>query len=658
MISEFFQRLFDLPRGQKRTIQLVVDTGLMLASFGLAMALRLDSLAFAANPQIWLIILLVIPFSLLVFMRLGFYRAVIRFISAQTAITILLGIATSAILLALVSALTAVPIPRSVPAIYAMLALLSVGGVRFALRAIYQQSQIVLKEPVIIYGGGEAGRQLLATLQQGREYNVVAFVDDDPHLQGVEIGGLRVHASRAIGLLTTQYGAKRVLLAIPSASRQQRKVILDRLEPLPVRVQTIPGIADILSGKARITELREVTLEDLLGRDPVPPREDLLDANIRGKVVLVSGAGGSIGSELCRQILQRAPRVLVLLEVSEFALYTIDMELRQVVERQGLDLRIIPLLGSVQSTRRTEAALRQCHVETVYHAAAYKHVPMVERNVVEGIRNNVFGTRTLALAAIAAGVRDFILISSDKAVRPTNVMGASKRLAELVCQALAAHQSGTRFAMVRFGNVLGSSGSVIPLFRRQIETGGPITVTDPEITRYFMSIPEAAQLVIQAGAMVQGGDVFVLDMGAPVKIVDLAQRMVRLCGLKPYVVTAAGPLGEGDIAITFTGLRPGEKRFEELLIGDNPQTTSHPRIMTAQETSLEWQALEDLLAALFKACIAQDVAQIRHLLQAAPTGYQPSAQIADLLWNEDDLAAGETAARMPSPRPASLSQAG
>jgi len=637
MISKFFQRLFDLPRGQKRAIQLVVDTGLMLASFGLAMALRLESLAFVTDPRIWAAMLVVIPCSLLVFMRLGFYRAVIRFISAQTGVTILLGIAFSTILLALVSALTAAAIPRSVPVIYAMLALLSVGGVRFVLRAIYQQSQIVLKEPVIIYGGGEAGRQLLATLQQGREYNVVAFVDDDPHLQGVEIGGVRVHASRLIGWLTRQHGVKRVLLAIPSASRQQRKVILDRLEPLPVRIQTMPGIADILSGKARITELREVALEDLLGRDPVPPRADLLDANIRGKVVLVSGAGGSIGSELCRQIVQRAPRVLVLLEVSEFALYTIDMELRQVVERQGLVLRIIPLLGSVQSTRRTEAALRQCHVETVYHAAAYKHVPMVERNVVEGIRNNVFGSRTLALAAIAAGVKDFILISTDKAVRPTNVMGASKRLAELVCQGLAAHQSGTRFAMVRFGNVLGSSGSVIPLFRRQIETGGPITVTGPEITRYFMTIPEAAQLVIQAGAMAQGGDVFVLDMGEPVKIVDLARRMVLLCGLTPYIVSAEGPPGEGDIAIIFTGLRPGEKRFEELLIGTDPRATSHPRIMTAQETCLDWPALEDLLAALFAASVAQDVTAIRALLQAAPIGYQPAEGIADLLWNEDDL---------------------
>jgi len=657
MISKFFQRLFDLPRGQKRAIQLVVDTGLMLASFGLAMALRLESLAFVTDPRIWAAMLVVIPCSLLVFMRLGFYRAVIRFISAQTGVTILLGIAFSTILLALVSALTAAAIPRSVPVIYAMLALLSVGGVRFVLRAIYQQSQIVLKEPVIIYGGGEAGRQLLATLQQGREYNVVAFVDDDPHLQGVEIGGVRVHASRLIGWLTRQHGVKRVLLAIPSASRQQRKVILDRLESLPVRVQTIPGIADILSGKARITELREVALEELLGRDPVPPREELLDANIRGKVVLVSGAGGSIGSELCRQILRRAPKVLVLLEVSEFALYTIDMELRQLAAHVGLGVRIVPLLGSVQSTRRSEAALRGCAVETIYHAAAYKHVPMVEHNVVEGIRNNVFGTRTLALAAIAAGVRDFILISTDKAVRPTNVMGASKRLAELVCQALAARQSGTRFAMVRFGNVLGSSGSVIPLFRHQIETGGPITVTDPEITRYFMTIPEAAQLVIQAGAMARGGDVFVLDMGEPAKIVDLAQRMVRLCGLTPYIETAAGPPGEGDIAITFTGLRSGEKRFEELLTGNNPQPTSHPRIMTAQETCLDWPGLEDLLAALFEASIAQDVPAIRALLQAAPIGYQPAAEIADLLWNADDLNAGETAALMPSPGPVSLSRA-
>jgi FlaA1/EpsC-like NDP-sugar epimerase len=620
--------LFRLPRKQKRTIQLVVDAVLIATSFLLAMLLRLESWTPLAEARTWLALLLLIPLSLAIYVRLGFYRAVIRYLGPKAIRAVFIGVVISALSLALASYLLALGIPRSVPFIYAMLALLTIGGVRFGLRAIYLRSQIRHKPRVVIYGAGSAGRQLAVSLSHGQEYLPIAFVDDALGLQNTFIEGLKVYPPRQLGYLADTYGAERVLLAMPSVARSRRREILAELEPQGFPVQTIPGVADMVTGRARISEVRDVAVEDLLGRDPVPPNPTLMEANIRGKVVLVSGAGGSIGAELCRQILRHGPSLLLLLEISEFALYRIEQDLKRIAAEEGLTVRVEALLGSVQHRERLTTVLKSYEVQTVYHAAAYKHVPMVEHNVVEGVQNNVFGTLSMARATIEAGVETFVLVSTDKAVRPTNVMGTTKRLAELICQAFARHQSTTRFCMVRFGNVLGSSGSVVPLFREQIQAGGPITVTHPDITRFFMTIPEAAQLVIQAGAMARGGDVFVLDMGEPVRIAELARQMVRLSGLR--VRDERNP--DGDIAIAYSGLRPGEKLFEELLVGEDVAPTSHPRIMTAQEVFWEWSRLEGFLDQLFDACRNFHHDGIRRLLLEAPTAYRPQGDIVDLVW--------------------------
>ncbi|GIU08550.1 nucleoside-diphosphate sugar epimerase [Shewanella morhuae] len=485
-------------------------------------------------------------------------------------------------------------------------------------------------EPVIIYGAGVSGRQLLTSLVQSHEYYPFAFVDDDLSLQGTVIQGVHVHSPFIIRQLIQQKSATKVLLAMPSASRAKRQAILARLEPLAVQVLTIPAMSDLVNGTKLYTDIKEVEIDDLLGRDAVNPQEELLSANIKDKVVMVTGAGGSIGSELCRQILKQLPKKLILLELSEFALYSIDRELNAIAKELGLDVRILPMMGTVQRENRVQAIMESFGVQTVYHAAAYKHVPLVEHNVVEGVRNNVFGTLYTARAAIAAKVETFVLISTDKAVRPTNVMGTTKRMAELVLQALSREQNKTRFCMVRFGNVLGSSGSVVPLFRTQIANGGPVTVTHPEITRFFMTIPEASQLVIQAGAMGKGGDVFVLDMGKSVKIVDLAKKMIRLSGYE--VRSEKNP--EGDIAIEFSGLRPGEKLYEELLIGDDVTGTEHERIMTANELHLTWAEYSVILDRLDKACHDFNHEAIRDILLKAPTGFAPTDGICDLVYQQ------------------------
>lgn len=618
--------LFRLSRQNKRLIQLLTDGALIVISFNMAMLLRLDSWAFLQNPADWLALTIMVPLSLLIFIRLGFYRAVIRYLTHKAVEAVMIGVAISAVCLWIVSYAFNLPVPRSVPFIYAMLSVFTIGGIRFALRALYMSGQKRQKTRVLIYGAGAAGRQLASSLQQGCEYQPIAFVDDSPTLQDSSVHGLKVYAPNKMRKLIDSYGAKKVLLALPSTSRARRREILRELEPLGVSVKTIPGMACIVSGKSKINEVHNVAVEDLLGRDPSPPDPSLMDAKIAGKVVMVTGAGGSIGSELCRQIIRQKPRQLVLLELSEFGLYSIEQDLKRLSTEEGLDVPVKPLLGSVQNGHRQEAIMKRYGVQTVYHAAAYKHVPMVEGNVIEGIRNNVFGTLHTAQAAVAAGVETFVLVSTDKAVRPTNVMGATKRLAELVCQALANSQSTTVFSMVRFGNVLGSSGSVVPLFRRQIQSGGPITVTHPEITRYFMTIPEAAQLVIQAGSLAKGGDVFVLDMGDPVNITELAKHMVRLSGLEPFCSeTMKRSDQSGDIEIVYTGLRPGEKLYEELLVGENVARTCHDRIMTAHEMYWPWQALDRLLKEILEACRAYDPSTARSLLESAPLAYNPSA---------------------------------
>lgn len=635
MLSRVLHPLFRLPRAQKRLIQLCVDATLVTVSFLLAMFLRLDSWAFINDPNVWWMLPAIIPISLFIFMRLGFYRAIIRYISMQAAVTILAGVLASMMTLVAINYLLLLPIPRSVPFIYAMLAMLTIGGVRVVLRALYSRGQMRYKTRVLVYGAGSSGRQLVVSFRNGNEYEPVCFVDDDDELQRSSIQGLKVYSPQAIEGLVEVFGVEKILLALPSATRARRREILESLENVPTPVQTVPGIADVVENGAKTTEIRDVAVEDLLGRDPVPPNESLIGANITEKVVLVTGAGGSIGSELCRQILRQRPAMLLLLEISEYNLYSVEQDLRSIAQKEGFaDVPVRALLGSVQHLERLQAVMTYYQVQTVYHAAAYKHVPMVEHNVEEGLINNALGTLNCARAAVASGVSDFVLVSTDKAVRPTNVMGATKRLAELICQAMAGAQENTRFCMVRFGNVLGSSGSVVPLFRRQIAAGGPITVTHPEITRYFMTIPEAAQLVIQAGAMAKGGDVFVLDMGDPVKITNLASKMVRLSGLEPYVLTPDQPKTphDGDIEIRFTGLRPGEKLYEELLIGERVRLTAHPRIMTANEVSLSLQEAETLMQELVNACKGCDSTRLQQLLIDAPLGYQPNGGLVDHLW--------------------------
>jgi FlaA1/EpsC-like NDP-sugar epimerase len=529
-------------------------------------------------------------------------------------------------------------------------ALLGIVGGRFAMR-IYLMRQAMPGERVAIYGAGEAGAHLVAALAGGKQFVPVAFVDDSLSVQGRSINGVQVHHPEALPKLVADLGIKRVLLALPSVSRRKRRQIIANLEPLSVHVQTKPDIDDLSSGYARVDEIREVDVADLLGRDSIRPNDRLLDACIRGKTVAVTGAGGSIGSELCRQIIRLGPRQLLLLEVSELALYQIERELRQISGRDGLDIDIVALLGSVHHADRMRLVFKTFNVNTVYHAAAYTHVPMVEHNMVEGVHNNIIGTWYTAQAADDACVDTFVLVSTDKAVSPVNVMGATKRFAELVLQGLHQRGSNTRFCMVRFGNVLESSGSVVPLFREQIRRGGPVTVTHPAIIRYFMTIPEAAQLVIQAGSMGKGGDLFVLDMGQPVRIEDLARRMINLMGLT--VRDRHDP--DGDVAIEYTGLRPAEKLYEELLIGSNVMGTEHPMIMRALEESLPWDNVQACLDELLKAIRVFDCERARELLLTYVDGYKPRNGVEDLVWRathtETSLVADSVVTELDSRRP-------
>ncbi len=642
---EFLQSIFSLPRAQKRIVSLSVDSLFLVFAFWAALLVRLDDVSVLSDSAYWLVLMCILPVSLFVFAKFGLYRAVLRYMGLQALVAIASGVIVSTIMLVLVAFYTEANVPRTFPLIYASFALVFIGGSRAMVRSLVGTGIKRVGEPVIIYGAGVSGRQLLSSLVQSHEYHPFAFVDDDESLHGTVIQGVHVHSPSIIRKLIKQKSATKVLLAMPSASRTKRQAILLTLESLAVQVLTIPAMADLVNGNKLYSDIKEVEIDDLLGRDSVAPRDDLLAANITNKVVMVTGAGGSIGSELCRQILKQSPAKLVLFELSEFALYAIERELKSIALELNIDVPIFPLMGSVQRENRIQAVMESFGVQTVYHAAAYKHVPLVEHNVVEGVRNNVFGTLYTARAAIAAKVETFVLISTDKAVRPTNVMGTTKRMAELVLQAFAKENNQTRFCMVRFGNVLGSSGSVVPLFRNQIANGGPVTVTHPEITRFFMTIPEASQLVIQAGAMGKGGDVFVLDMGKSVKIVDLATKMIRLSGFE--VRNEMNP--DGDIAIEFSGLRPGEKLYEELLIGDDVTGTEHERIMTANESFLEWSDYSIILERLDKACHEFQHEVIRDILLTTPTGFAPTDGICDLVWQQracDDIDSVEEAAKV------------
>ncbi|EFV8075481.1 NAD-dependent epimerase/dehydratase family protein [Shigella sonnei] len=622
-------RILELPRIVKRGIIICIDVVMVIFSFWLSYWLRLDEQTAFLSAPMWFAAAILTIFTVFIFIRIGLYRAVLRYVSAKIMLLIPVGIPASTLSLVVISYSLSIMLPRTVVGIYFLVLLLLTSGSRLLFRMILNYG-VKGSAPVLIYGAGESGRQLLPALMQAKEYFPVAFVDDNPRLHKAVIHGVTVYPSDKLSYLVDRYGIKKILLAMPSVSKSQRQKVITRLEHLPCEVLSIPGMVDLVEGRAQISNLKKVSIDDLLGRDPVAPDAKLMAENITGKAVMVTGAGGSIGSELCRQIVRYKPAKLVLFELSEYALYAIEKELSALCDKEVLNVPVIPLLGSVQRQNRLQMVMKSFGIQTVYHAAAYKHVPLVEHNVVEGVRNNVFGTLYCAESAIESGVETFVLISTDKAVRPTNTMGTTKRLAELVLQALSARQSQTRFCMVRFGNVLGSSGSVVPLFEKQIAQGGPVTLTHRDIIRYFMTIPEASQLVIQAGAMGHGGDVFVLDMGDPVKIYDLAKRMIRLSGLS--VRDDKNP--DGDIAIEVTGLRPGEKLYEELLIGDSVQGTSHPRIMTANEVMLPWQDLSLLLKELDQACHDFDHERIRSLLLQAPAAFNPTDDICDLVWQQ------------------------
>lgn len=618
---------YETSRNIKRLITIFIDSFIISLSFWLAFLVKEESLSVFTNTELWLYLAFLLPLSLIAYIKLGVYRSYQRFFGARSILFTFYSIAFSALILQLAIVYISTVTNGFIALLYFIFLGFFTAATRMTLRLIYSAFTAGSKKQLLIYGAGESGRQLAKSLVHSPEYHVAGYIDDKKSLHGYYLDGLKVHAFMELPQLIEKYAIERVLLAMPSASRSTRKRILERLEVFPVKVKTIPGLVDLLESDVKFDEIKDVEIEDLLGRDPVPPNKALFEANIKNKTVFVSGAGGSIGSELCRQIIKNQPSVLILFEVSEFALYSIESELTSLIEKSQKSIKLIAFMGSVQDKTLLAHVFKKYHVDTIYHAAAYKHVPLVEYNVVQGIKNNIFGTLYLAEAAIKANVPSFVLISTDKAVRPTNFMGTTKRVAELVLQAYSKEQSVTRFCMVRFGNVLGSSGSVIPLFRRQIKAGGPVTVTHKDITRYFMTIPEAAQLVIQAGAMGAGGDVYVLDMGESVRIYDLAKRLIRLSGLE--IKSPDNP--HGDIEILCTGLRPGEKLYEELLIGDDVRATQHERIMAAEESFLELNKLQNLLDQLEKACDIQDLQTIRKLLQEAPTGYLPSSSIVDNL---------------------------
>ena len=610
--------LLNAQRHNKRIITLIYDIFAILFSLYAAMALRLDTLYFNVGIPEVLSVLVTMSVTIFCFIRLGMYRAVLRYMMLPAIGYIFISVLISALTLTISEFFFRSFIPRSVPFIYAGLATLTLGGPRIFIRTIYYHYYKRQKPNVIIYGAGSTGRDLAYSLIQGGEYHPVAILDDDSNKVGQIMFGIRVYHSNEFPQIQSLYQPVKLLLAINNINKGKRLRLVEKLSTWPIEVQSVPSVEDIATGKAQATDVQDLDVADLLGRAPVDPDKELLSKNILGKNVLVTGAGGSIGSELCRQILSQKPSKLVLFELNEYNLYKIDQELKGVKAKTKSQTEIITALGSVQNENRLLNIMTTYQVETVYHAAAYKHVPIVEDNIVEGVRNNVFGTLSCANAAIRSDVKNFTLISTDKAVRPTNIMGATKRLAELVLQALADEHNSITFTMVRFGNVLGSSGSVVPLFKKQIRNGGPVTVTHPDITRYFMLIPEAAQLVIQAGSMGKNGQVFVLDMGEPIKIVDLALRMVHLMGMKEFY---NGKSDDGDIEIKFTGLRPGEKLYEELLIGENVQGTSHQKIMTACEEKLSWSEMERFLKEFDICCHSFDTDCIKRLLLEVPTGY-------------------------------------
>lgn len=614
-----FAKIVLLPRKIKMLIMLLCDIILLPLAFWTAIAMRLGTL----NPDISnfkILFLLLVIFTIPIFVQIGLYRSVIRYMDDKIIYTILFGVSLSVLLLTAAVALGRFEtVPRSSILIYWFMATTYITISRYFARSIIRSLEPSedRRDRVAIYGAGRAGMQTALALFSSREFLPVAFFDDNEQLQGTSVVGIRVYSPEDAQKVIQKQNIKQLLLALPSVSRVKRKEIILKFEGQNLNLRTIPTFQELISGTVRVEDIRDVGIEDLLGRDTVPPDEKLIKSCVAGKNVMVTGAGGSIGSELCRQILRQNPATLVLVEMNEFGLYKIHQELTKLFPYIGIK----PVLVNVVNKTQISMIIKDHKVNTIYHAAAYKHVPLVEENIPQGILNNVFGTLSVVEASIENKIDNFVLISTDKAVRPTNVMGATKRVAELIVQMYAKTENvTTRLSMVRFGNVLGSSGSVVPLFKEQIKHGGPVTVTHPEVTRYFMTIPEAAQLVMQAGAMAHNGDVFVLDMGEPVKIVDLANKMINLSGFE----VIDSKTGVGDIAIEFIGLRPGEKLYEELLIGNNTFATSHPRIMKAQENYLEHSELYPQLLKLNKFCDENNLSEILVLMKALVPEYQVS----------------------------------
>ncbi|MGC6369529.1 polysaccharide biosynthesis protein [Pseudomonas sp. K2I15] len=656
-------RLVGLPRRQKRMLQVATDILLVWFALWLAFIVRLgiDDMYNPFRVHFWLFLSAPIVATPL-FIRFGMYRAVMRYFGNDALVAIIKAVSLSSLVLALVVYWYGnheAVIPRSIVFNYWWLSLVIIGGLRLCMRQYFMGDWFAGSQhapstgrddgltKVAVYGAGVAGNQLVAALRMGRAMRPVAFLDDDAGIADRSIAGLQVYKPKHIQQMIDETGAQEILLALPSSTRARRREILNILENFPLHIRSVPNFTDLASGRVKVEDIQEVDIADLLGRDFVSSQPELLERCIKGKTVMVTGAGGSIGAELCRQIFELGATTLLLFDHSEFNLYSILSELEARDRRKPRSVRLLPILGSIRHQDKLLEVMKTWRVDTVYHAAAYKHVPMVEHNIAEGVLNNVIGTLNTAQAALQAGVSNFVLISTDKAVRPTNVMGSTKRLAELTLQALSreiapvlfgdkanvSRVNKTRFMMVRFGNVLGSSGSVIPLFHNQIKLGGPLTVTHPKITRYFMTIPEAAQLVIQAGSMGQGGDVFVLDMGEPVKIVELAEKMIHLSGLS--IRSDKNP--QGDIAIEFTGLRPGEKLYEELLIGDNVVATQHPMIMSANEDHLSWDVLKGKLTELLGAVDEDDYTRVRQLLRETVSGYSPDGEIVDWIHQQRRL---------------------
>jgi len=611
-----FNQLFELSSRNKLAIAITWDFLALLVASVFSFWIRLGIASWDISYIESAVILMNIAFALSLLALFGHYKQMIRYIGQKTIQKAILALAVSALLLFVARMVFDVMIPNSVPIIYWAVASSLVIAPRFLIQASAQSQNYKMREKCLIFGAAEAGRSLVQTLKIGNELQPIAFIDDKKQYHNKQILGLPVGRREDIPYYVERFGVSKMLLAVHNTSPERRKELIVELEPYAIELLSIPNISDLLSGKSKIDELREIRIEELLGRDPVPPITRLLDINIRGKNVLVTGAGGSIGSELCRQLVKSAPSKLVLFELSEFNLYQIENELKQ----HYFDIPMVPVLSSIQDTEVLRSVMNEHKIQTIYHAAAYKHVPMVESNPLAGIRNNVFGTSNVALVAAEYDVEKFVLISTDKAVRPTNIMGATKRFAELYIQGIAELGSSTEFSIVRFGNVLGSSGSVVPLFTKQIKAGGPITVTHPDITRFFMTIPEAAQLVIQAGAMGSNGEVFVLDMGSSVKIVDLASKMAHLMG---HTLKTNDNLN-GDIELKFSGLRPGEKLYEELLIDDADTTTEHPRIMGADETKLPFEEVILLFDELNRLLLEHNALGAKTLLQKAPLGYTPA----------------------------------